>query len=120
MRPIRTRVPSGPVEVGKRTSFTVRVRNRGTVAARNVEVVVVAPSALRAIRGAGRVEGRVESDGKIIFPPIEELPPGQAATFTIEVEGAQPGTARLHAEVRAPHLTQVLKEEQTTRVTEAR
>jgi hypothetical protein len=112
--------PPGPVEVGKRTSFTVRVRNQGTVAARNVDVAVVTPSALRAIRGTGRVEGRIESDGKIVFPPIKELPPGQAATFTIEVEGAQPGTARLHAEVRAPHLTQVLKEEQTTRVTEAK
>ena len=112
--------PAGPVEVGKRGSFVVRVRNKGTVAARDVEVAVLTPSELRAIRGVGRADGRIAPDGRIVFPALEEIPPGQTAIYTIEVEGTQPGTARLRAEVRAPHLTHVLREEQSTRVNDKR
>ena len=43
--------PAGLVEVGKRVSFQVRVKNQGTVSARNVEVNAFAPPELRAIRG---------------------------------------------------------------------
>ena len=68
----------------------------------------------------GGSEGRIGDDGKIAFPIIEELSPSQSATFTIEVEGALPGAARLRAEVRAPHLTHALSEEQSTRVIDRR
>ena len=39
--------PPGLVEVGKRVAFKVRVKNDGTVAARNVEVTAFAPPELR-------------------------------------------------------------------------
>jgi hypothetical protein len=52
-----------------------------------------------------------------VFPVVEELRPGEARTFTVEADAVQAGDARFRAEVKAAHLTQVLAEEQATRVT---
>lgn len=109
--------PSGLVEVGKRVSFQVRVKNQGTVSARNVAVTAFAPPELRAIRGTGPTDGHIETTGRVTFPAVDELRPGQTLTFTVEVEAVQAGDARFRTEVTAAHLTAPLKEEQAARVT---
>lgn len=109
--------PPGIVEVGKRVSFLIRVKNQGTVSARNIEVTAFAPPELRAVRGTGPTDARIDGAGKITFPAVDELRPGQTLTFTIEVEATQPGDARFRTEVKAAHLTSALKEEQAARVT---
>jgi uncharacterized repeat protein (TIGR01451 family) len=107
--------PSGAVAVGKPSAFLVRVRNRGSVAARGVEVTAVPADGLKPTRGTGPSAAKVEG-GKLVFPPLDELKPGEVVTFTVEVEGTQPGDTRLRAEVKAAHLTSPLKEEQPVRV----
>jgi len=109
--------PPGPVELGKRAAFKVRVKNDGTVSARNVEVAAFAPPELRATRGIGQGEGRIDPSGRVTFPSIDELRPGQVLVFTIEVEAIQVGDARFRAEVKAAHLKRPLQEEQAARVT---
>lgn len=108
--------PTAPVEVGKRATYTIRVRNQGTLAARNVVVAAFAPEELRLTRGGGKADGRIEAGGKMAFPVLDELRPGEAATYTVEAEAALAGDARVRAEVRAEHLKQPLREEQATRV----
>jgi uncharacterized repeat protein (TIGR01451 family) len=109
--------PPGVLEVGKRAAFKVRVRNDGTVSARNIEVTAFAPPELRPSRGSGPVDGRVDATGKITFPAVDELRPGEALTFTIDVEALQAGDARFRAEVKAAHLKKPLQEEQAARIT---
>jgi uncharacterized repeat protein (TIGR01451 family) len=109
--------PPASVEVGKRLTFQIRVKNQGTVSARTIEVTGYVPSQLKAIRGTGPVEGRIDTTGKITFPAVDELLPGATLTLTVEVEGAQLGDARFRTEVKAAHLSKILQEEQTTRVT---
>jgi uncharacterized repeat protein (TIGR01451 family) len=109
--------PGGLVEVGKRVAFQVRVKNQGTVSARNIEVAAFAPPELRPVRGTGPATARIEGTGRVAFPAVDELKPGESLTFTVEVEAVQAGDARFRAEVRAAHLTNALKEEQATRVT---
>ncbi|HSQ56275.1 MAG TPA: hypothetical protein VLM40_11095, partial [Gemmata sp.] len=109
--------PPGLLEVGKRAAFQVRVRNSGTVSARNVQVTAFAPAELRPLPVAGANPPRIEPSGKIAFPPVDELKPGQTLTFTINVEAAQAGDARFRAEVLAAHLRNPMKEEQAARVT---
>lgn len=110
--------PTGTVEAGKRVKYQVRVRNLGTVSARNVEVNCFAPPELKPVRGTSTGgEANIEKDGRVAFPRIEELPPGQALTFTVEVDAERAGDARFRAEVKAAHLKSPLKEEQATRVT---
>lgn len=108
--------PAGTLDVGKRATFQVRVQNRGTVSARGIEVTAFAPPELKPIRGTGNGDARIGPDGKLVFPPLDELRPGQTAVLTIEVEAAKPGDARFRAEVRAAHLTNALREEQSLRV----
>jgi uncharacterized repeat protein (TIGR01451 family) len=109
--------PPASVEIGKRLTFQIRVKNQGTVSARTIEVAGFVPAELRAIRGSGPVEGQIDSTGKVTFPAVDELQPGATLTFTVEVEGAKAGDTRFHAEVKAAHLTKILQEEQATRVT---
>ena len=106
--------PPGIVEVGKRVTYKVRVKNQGTVSARNLEVAAFVPAELK-VRST-TPEARNEPGGKLGFASVDELRPGETLTFTVEVEAAQPGDARFRAEVRAAHLTAALKEEQATRV----
>ena len=105
--------PPGLLEVGKRAAFQVRVRNKGTVAARDVAVTAWAPAGLKVLK-AGDAE--VDATGKAMFPPLGELRPGEARAFTVEVEALTAGDARFRAEVRAAHLRTPLKEEQAARV----
>lgn len=104
-----------PLEVGKRAIITVRVKNRGTLSARGVQLTLFLPAELRGIRGSGPVEGRLETQ-QVVFPALEEVSPGATATYQIEVEGVSSGSARVRAEVRALHLPQPLKEEQALSV----
>jgi uncharacterized repeat protein (TIGR01451 family) len=117
--------PQGLVDVGKRATFKIRVSNTGTVSARNVELTAFAPPELRAVRGiaSGGPNGpapltaRIEGTGRIAFPMLEELRPGEAITFTIDLDAMQAGDARFRVEVAAAHLGSPLKEEQAARVT---
>lgn len=114
--------PPGTVEVGRRGTFQIRLRNQGTVSARQVDVSAVVPPELKLVKGTGpdRAEGRAGADGKLTFPLLEELRPGQAVTYTVEVDATQAGDARFRAEVKAAHLRSPLREEQPLRVTAGR
>jgi uncharacterized repeat protein (TIGR01451 family) len=109
--------PQGTVESGKRVRYQIRVKNQGTVSARSIDVTGFASPELKLIRGSGAGEGRIDGTGRIAFPTVEELKPGQSLTLVVEVDAAQPGDARFKAEVAAPNLKNPLREEQATRVT---
>jgi uncharacterized repeat protein (TIGR01451 family) len=108
--------PAGPIEAGKRAAFKVRVRNTGTVSARNIEVAAFAPPELTVTRGTGPTDAQVEGEGKVVFGRLDELRPGQVVAYTLEVEAARAGDGRFRAEVRAAHLTNPLTEEQAARI----
>lgn len=110
--------PSGTLEVGKRATYQIRVRNSGTVSARNVQVAALAPAEFKVVRASGgATEARTDANGRVSFPVVEEVAPGQALAFTVEVDAAQAGDARFKAEVTAAHLKNPLREEQSARVT---
>jgi uncharacterized repeat protein (TIGR01451 family) len=109
--------PSGTVSNGKRVSYQIKVKNQGTVAARKIDVTAYASSELKPVRGSGAGEGILDGTGRVAFPTVDELQPGQTLTFTVEVDAVQAGDARLRAEATAAHLKTTLKEEQATRVT---
>lgn len=112
--------PPGAVEVGKQAVFKIVVRNQGTLAADGVEVTAFVPPELKAVRALGAKDARIDASGKVTFPALDELRPGETATFTVEADAAQAGDARFRAEVRSKHLRSPLKEEQSTRVTGGR
>lgn len=109
--------PPGVVTVGRRVQMRVTVRNAGTGPAKNVEVSAGASAeyAVRGGSGPGGDHGRIDAD-RVVFPAIPELPAGATVVFTADLEAAKPGAARFHADVRADHLTQPLRDEQAGRV----
>jgi len=110
--------PPGIVEVGKRVRYQIRVKNEGTVSAQKIDVTAFAPPELKAVRGSGgTADARIDGTGRITFPTVEELQPGQTLTLTVEVDAAQVGDARFKVEVAAAHIKNTLKEEQSTRIT---
>jgi uncharacterized repeat protein (TIGR01451 family) len=105
-----------PINVGQRTTYTIKVKNAGTMAARQVEVRADIPKSMNAIRAnrpgqAGRIDGL-----QVTFPIVDTLAPNAEASFVVEVEGREIGDARFRAEVRSPALAQPLRAEEPTRI----
>lgn len=105
------------VPLGKKGTFKVALRNRGSAPAKKIDVSVTVSPEIRLLGGLGadRRPGQIQGD-KIVFGTIDELPPNSVAIFTIEMEADQPGPARAQTEVRAEQLRQPLREEHATRI----
>ncbi|VTS01939.1 COG1361 family protein [Tuwongella immobilis] len=104
-----------PLTVGQRTTYTITVKNTGTLAATGIQIVANVPPQMRAVRGSGPTEGR--NEGNLVqFGTIDQLPPNQQATFQVEVEATAAGDARFRVEARGPTLNQPVKVEEATRI----
>jgi uncharacterized repeat protein (TIGR01451 family) len=119
-----------PVVAGQRTTYTIRVKNAGTLAARNVVVSAqlaqvanpVGPEReepelmMKPLRATGpKMVGKIEKH-QVTFPQIDSLAPNAEATLEVEVQALVAGDARFRAEVRSPQLTQPLRAEEPTRI----
>ena len=97
------------------------VKNRGTGAAKDIAVNIELPEQYANVKGTGANREEVRPEGsRLTFPTVKELLPNATLVFYFEVEAAQPGDARVRAEVKADYLAQPLREEQATRVFEAK
>jgi uncharacterized membrane protein len=113
--------PQQAVPVGRRAAYKVTVKNRGTGAAKDIAVNIELPPQYANMTGKGAKGEDVRPDGsRLTFPTVSELQPNATLVFYFEVEGAQAGDARVRAEVKADYLAQPLREEQATRVIEAK
>ncbi len=100
---------------GKLT-YTVRVTNAGTVAARQVKLSAKAlPPHLKLLNATGATLGRAVADS-VVFAPLERVEAGQTVQYAIEVEGDQPGDGRVRVEVNADGLNAPIVNEEATRV----
>jgi uncharacterized repeat protein (TIGR01451 family) len=103
-----------PIDVGGRLQYRIDVSNQGTLAGSKVEVIAIIPAQLKVLTASGPGQPRFEPS-RVVFPPLETLPPGQVVSYTVDVQAVQPGDARFRAELRAATLTkEVLGEESTT------
>jgi uncharacterized repeat protein (TIGR01451 family) len=107
---------SDPVAVGQRVTYTVRVKNAGTEAAKQVRVSADVPEVLRPTRGTGPGAAATIAGPKVTFPALDTLAPGAETTFVIEAEARLPGDARFAVEVRSPSQAQPLRAVEPTRV----
>ena len=102
-----------PIEVGGRTAYRIQVKNTGSLPGDRVVVAATVPPQMRAVTASGPATYRVEG-GRVTFTPLETLPPGQTATYIVEVEAVQAGEARFRAELTTGTMsTPVVKEEST-------
>jgi hypothetical protein len=112
--------PTGVFSAGDRLSYHVRVRNSGSLTARDLSVRLHLSEHLRFLMGRGpqpQMAASLEGEGQVLFPPLAELKTGEAAIYRLEVQAVRAGDARIQAQVRAQHLQRPLIEEQTTTIT---
>lgn len=104
-----------PVEVGGRTSYRIEIINDGTLAGSRVEVVATVPPQVRVLNTTG--PGRARMDGnRIVFAPVESLPPGQKVTYMVEVDAVKAGLARFEVELRSQTMREPLTVQESTTV----
>lgn len=109
--------PTGVLTAGQRSTYQVRLRNVGSLAARDIVTRVHLSEHFRLVSGSGP-SGVVQPDGsgQLLFPVLSELKPGETVSFRVDVEAVRPGNARVRTEVRAQHLQRPLVEEQPATV----
>ncbi len=104
--------PAGPVPVGTEAAYHVRVQNRGTKGAQEVEVVAYFSDGIEptAVKG-GRHE---TAPGQVLFDKIPSLAAGQDVTFQIKAKAQTPGNHVCRVEVYCKPLGTRLVSEETT------
>ena len=104
--------PAGPVPVGSEATYQVRVQNRGTKSAEEVEVVAYFSNGIEPTSVEG---GRYDTaPGQVLFNKIASLAAGQDLTFKIKAKAATAGNHVCRVEVLCKPLGTRLISEETT------
>ncbi len=104
--------PSGPVAVGEDAVYEVRIRNRGTKKAPNVEVVAYFSRGIEPTAAEG-CQHKIEP-GQVVFSPIPSLAPGEELVLRIHAQAETAGNHIFRAEVHCRPLGTRLVSEDTT------
>lgn len=104
-----------PVEVGLRTTYKIEVTNQGSLPGNQVEVIGVVPKQMRIVNVTGPARHRIEGQ-RILFEPLDALPPKQKVNYTVEVQAQQAGDARFLLELRSSTLAEPVVEEESTTI----
>ncbi len=104
-----------PVAIGQKVTYTIRVRNAGTLPATQVNVVADLPPQMKPLRASGGSNGRIDGQ-RVTFPPVESIRPDGVSVFTIEAQAAAEGDGRFRAEVKSLSLSSPLTAEEATRI----
>jgi uncharacterized repeat protein (TIGR01451 family) len=104
--------PAGPVPVGEETTYQVRVRNRGTKNAPDVQVVTYFSRGIEPTTAEG-AQHKIEP-GQVAFSPIASLGPGEELVLKICARAETAGNHVFRAEVHCRPLGTRLVSEDTT------
>jgi uncharacterized repeat protein (TIGR01451 family) len=83
--------PSGPLTTGEEITYEIVVHNRGTRAAKDVDVFMILSQGLEPKSGSGR-DYRIPRDGAIQFATIPQIEPGEKVTLNVIAVASKPGT----------------------------
>lgn len=104
-----------PIEVGSETTYDIRVSNRGTRAATNVQVAIEFPAELQPVGGDG--PSRVSVRGQqLIVEPLGRLAPDTEARYKIQVRGLRAGDPRIRVQLSSAESPSPVSKEESTRV----
>jgi hypothetical protein len=89
--------PPGPLPIGEQASFEVRILNRGTKAAENVNVIAQFSEGIEPVEAVGSPANIVP--GQVVFQPIRELAPGAELVLKVVARAERAGVHRFRAEI---------------------
>ena len=105
--------PPGPVPVGEEAVYEIRIHNRGTKAATQVEVVVYFSHGIEPVAAEG-ASNRI-GPGQVVFSPIAAIGPGQTQVLKVKAKAERAGNHIFRAEVHCRSASVRLVSEGTTR-----
>ena len=97
------------IEIGGETSCEIRVTNRGSKAASNVQVVALMPPGLRAVSAKGDTQNSLQGN-QVAFAPLLQLAPGAEAIFMVSAQGVSPGDQRVKVRITSDDEEPITKE----------
>lgn len=104
-----------PIELGGETTYEIRVVNKGSKAATNVQLMAVLPEGLEAIAAEGPARHAIEGN-RVIFEGLARLAPKADTTYRVRVQGRQPGDLRLSVQLLTDEMTAPVIKQESTRV----
>lgn len=103
-----------PIEVGKETTYDIKIVNQGSKEATNVQVIAEIPQGMRGISASGESNGEIQGQ-RVMFQPISRIDPKQTVRLKIQVQGTMPGNQRIKVQVSTDGIpAPITKEESTT------
>ncbi|NLS91564.1 MAG: DUF11 domain-containing protein [Planctomycetaceae bacterium] len=104
--------PTGPVATGTETTYQIKIENRGSKAADNVEIVAYFSHGIEPLGAEG---GNYQvGPGQVVFDMIPTIAAGQAKTFVVKARAESTGNHIIRAEVFCKPLgTRLVGEEST-------
>jgi uncharacterized repeat protein (TIGR01451 family) len=106
-----------PVEVGKQTSYEIRVTNTGTKTETNLQVTCTLPEQMEFVSAKGAAGCACKLDGReVVFEALPKLAPRVDAIYRVTVRCQAAGDLRFQARMKADGLTLPVLREESTRV----
>ncbi|WP_158265080.1 DUF11 domain-containing protein [Blastopirellula marina] len=103
-----------PIEVGKETTYEIKIDNQGSKEATNVNVVAALPPGMQPLSADGDVSGEVQGD-KVFFQPISKIDPKQSVKLKVQVRGTAAGNHKISVQVTTNEIqTPITNQESTT------
>jgi uncharacterized repeat protein (TIGR01451 family) len=104
--------PTGPVPVGEEATYQVRIRNRGTKNAPDVQVMTYFSRGIEPTAAEG-AQHKIEA-GQVVFSPVASLGPGEDLVLKVRARAETAGNHVFRAEVHCRPLDIRLVSEDTT------
>lgn len=104
--------PEGPVPVGNEAVYELRIRNRGTRTAENIQVLAYFSNGIEPTGAEGHTFQ--VSPGQVVFAPIPSLAPAAELTLRVRAKANNVGNHVFRAEVHCKPLGTRLVREETT------
>ncbi len=104
--------PQGPIPVGEEAVYELKVRNRGSKTAENVEVLAFFSNGIEPVAVEGGPH-RIQP-GQVVFQPIAAVAPGAEVLLRVRARADAAGAHVFRAEVHCRELASRLVSEETT------
>lgn len=104
-----------PIEVGRTTTYEIRVANQGTKPATQVQLLADLAPGLKPVSGEGKTRVSVQQD-TFLIDPIAQLGPREEAIYRITVEGTAVGDHLLNLQLQSAEATTPVSKQESTKV----
>jgi hypothetical protein len=102
-----------PIEVGKETTYVIKIINQGTAVGTNIRLLGTVPDLQEFVSGSGATA--VTAVGRTVTTePLAALNPKAEASWSIITKATQAGDARFRLEVTSDQFKQPIPEDEST------